>query len=154
MAVHPHKTGGYRAYKKIHGVEHQFYSLDENIALQKQQELDQKSKLAKSLKAKPMFAKCGRLIGARIYLDNRPSKKTTIKMRVQLSINGKQRHSEKTYLGLFEPCWLHAFEAWRNHYNLTPQDVLDHKKQLVRAKQLYIQDVSRLEQKGNTPPRN
>lgn len=74
MAAHPHKTGGYRAYKKIHGFEHQFYSLDENIARKKQYEFDQKSKIAQSLKANSMFAKCGRLIGARIYLDKRPSK--------------------------------------------------------------------------------
>lgn len=148
MAVHPHKTGGFRAYKKIHGIEHQFYSLDESKAQQKQDEFEKKSKLAHSLKANALFARCGRLIGARVYLDRRPSKKTTIKMRVQLSVNGKQRTREKTYSGKFEPCWQHALEVWRGHFNLTTQDIIEHKQELMKAKQLYINDVSKLEQLG------
>jgi len=147
MAVHPHKTGGYRAYKKIHGIEYQFYSLDEHEAQEKQHEFENKSKIANSLKAQSIFAKCGRLIGARFYLDNRPSRKTTIKIRAQFSFNGKQRTTEKTYSGLFEPCWLHAYNAWRKHFNLTAKDVLDYKMELSQAKRLYIQDVGQLESK-------
>jgi hypothetical protein len=29
MAVHKHETGGFRAYKKTLGIEHQLYSFDE-----------------------------------------------------------------------------------------------------------------------------
>ena len=42
MAIQQHKTGGFRAYKKIGGVEYQLYSFDRTAAVNLQAMLDEK----------------------------------------------------------------------------------------------------------------
>jgi hypothetical protein len=147
MAVHKHTTGGFRAYKKINGIEYQFYSVDENEANEKQRVLETKSRLANSLKSTRLFSACGRLIGVRVYEDKRPSKKWSIKMMVQLTVNGKQFRKEKKYQGSFEPLWQHALTQWRSNLKLTLVDIFEYKVELSKAKRLYIHDVGTIEDK-------
>jgi hypothetical protein len=144
MAVNIHPTGGHRAYKKIHGIEHQFYSFNEDEAHEKQREFEAKSRLANALKAKNMFAKCGRLIGLRV----RKYKKTNkITFQLQVSVNGKQKKIESLYKLGFEAEWCKYLKLWQKHFGLSAVDLLDDKKQLIIAKRLYMQDVFNLETK-------
>jgi hypothetical protein len=144
MAVHKHSIGGFRAYKKINGVEYQLYSFDENEALKMQADLDAKSKIMSSLKSPKLFSKCGRLIGLRV----RQYKKTNRSMfQLQVSADGKQKKTERIYKNSFEFMWKMFITFWREHFNLSVVDVREYKVEMKKAKRLYMQDIYNFENK-------
>ncbi len=133
MACKPHPTGGYRAYKKINGKEHQYYSRSKQEAEKKQKEFDALA----SLKPKRVFDISGRLVGCKIFRHHNGG----INMNIQL----KGLHKSKS-LGAykFETVWGWTKEHWKHHHQLTPADIADYTKELKRAKRIYLNDLSKL----------
>lgn len=138
MGALPHKTGGYRAYKKINGREFQFYFRDQTSAEKKQMELDALASLA----GKSPFSKCGRLLGFRIHLRQRAGRKPYIMVKVQVGPHKNQYKKEWKYRGSFEENWAAMKTKWMELHGLSKRDVADYAKELKAAKRLYIQDVA------------
>ncbi len=139
----PHKTGGYRAYKKIAGREFQFYSRNQEEANRMQEKYDELA----ALKAKKVFSKCGRLLGFRFKLYTRADRKPRIIMRVQVGAFRNQKITEWRYGGTFEENWLRIKSTWAEFHALHKVDVVGYAEELKIAKKLYIQDVGALEEK-------
>lgn len=146
MAVNKHPTGGYRAYKKIFGVEHQFYTLDKHEAEKIQSNLDNKSNVAYSFKSPTLFSRCGRLVGLRVRAYKKTYKPT---FQLQVTVNGKQKKTEVLFKDSFEVMWKQFFKLWREHFNLLIVDTLDYKEEIKKAKRLYMQDVYALDNHNN-----
>ncbi|WP_440874279.1 hypothetical protein [Thalassotalea sp. PLHSN55] len=144
MAVHPHATGGYRAYKKINGIEYQLYAKDENKALALQSQLDKKKRELSSLRSPQYFCPNDKLTGIGIrYL----TAKKSIVLIAQFTVNGKQVKRQKTYKGRFEQLWQFAIAQWRAHFNIDTQDYIDMTPQIKKAKRQYIQELGLLEER-------
>jgi len=142
MAVTKHETGGFRAYKQINGIVYQLYSFDEHEAQIKQLKLNSKSALFKSLKSPQLFSTCGRLVGLRVRQYKKTGRPT---FQLQVSVNSKQNKTEHLYKKSFEYMWSTFFKLWRNHFNLSPLDCIEYKKQIVIAKRLYMEDIYNIE---------
>jgi hypothetical protein len=142
MAIQQHKTGGFRAYKKIGGVEYQLYSFDRKAAVNLQAMLDNKSQVAKSLRMPKLFSTCGRLVGLRVRTYKKTNKPT---FQLQFSVNGKQKKIERQYKGSFESNWKIFLKLWRDSFNLSVLDISDYKPEIINAKRLYMQDISKIE---------
>ncbi len=142
MGALPHKTGGYRAYKKIKGREFQFYFRDQASAEKKQAELDALASLA----GKSPFSKCGRLLGVRIHLRNREGRKPYIMIKIQIGPHKNQYKKEWKYTGSFEENWTRIKSKWMELHSLSKRDLADYGPELKAAKRLYIQDVAKHEQ--------
>lgn len=138
----PHKTGGYRAYKKIRGREFQFYSRDKKEADKKQKEFNQLSALAK----KPPFSTCGRLLGFRIRICTKKGRKPYMAVIMQIGPYHQQRKRQWKYDGKFEKNWQQMKQLWIEEHNLLPCDIADYSKEIRQAKRLYIEDAGRLEE--------
>jgi hypothetical protein len=142
MAVHKHPTGGFRAYKKINNVEYQLYSSDEAEAQAMQRELEQMSREMKSLKARTVTSKCGRLK----YLRIKQYKSTARPyFQIQMTINGKPKRVEALCKQTFELDWKRFFGLWLQYVGLSYLDTLDYKTEIKNAKRLYMQDVYNIE---------
>ncbi|MDX1451113.1 MAG: hypothetical protein R3183_01060 [Oleiphilaceae bacterium] len=137
----PHKTGGYRAYKKINGREFQFYFRDKASADKKQEELNALASLA----SKPPFSKCGRLLGFRIHLRNRAGRKPYIMVKVQIGPQNQQFKKDWKYTGLFEDNWTKMKSLWMELHNLSLRNTAEYAKELKAAKRLYMADVAKYE---------
>lgn len=136
--MHKHQTGGYRAYKQINGKVYQHYSFDEQTALKMQSDLNAKSKVVNSLKPPNLCSKCGRLIGLRV----RKYKKTDkLVFQLQVTVDGKQKKTERLYKEKFDCVWSVIFKLWRLHFGLSVKDGIDLKEQIAKAKRLYMQDI-------------
>jgi len=142
MPVNKHPLGGFRAYKQINGTVHQRYSFDEKVALIIQADLDEKSKVYKSLQSANLFSQCGRLVGLRIRTYKKTGKLT---FQLQVTVNGKQKKTEYLYKGSFESTWNIFFKLWREHFGLSVIDGIHYKEQIIKAKRLYMQDTFNLE---------
>lgn len=145
MAAHPHATGGYRAYKKILGHEHQHYFPSQEQAEKKQAELEQLSRELTALAARKVFSSCGRIRGFRVVLRHRAGRRPRLFMRIQRQQAGARRCKEVRYEGRFDAFWRRVRDEWAAINDLSPQDVAGYSRELRRAKQLYIADVGRLE---------
>jgi hypothetical protein len=142
MAIQQHKTGGFRAYKKIGGVEYQLYSFDRKAAINLQAMLDKKSQIAKSLRMPKLFSTCGRLVGLRVRTYKKTNKPT---FQLQFSVNGKQKKIERQYKGSFENNWKIFLKLWRDSFNLSALEITEFKSEIIYAKRLYMQDISKIE---------
>jgi len=142
MAVNKHATGGFRAYKKILGTEHQFYFADKSEADAMQSTLEAKSDLAHSLSSPTLFSRSGRLIGLRVRKYKRTNKPT---FQLQVTVNGKQKKTELLFQKSFEPLWTVFFKLWREHFHLSVVDTIDYKDEILKAKKLYMQDLYQIE---------
>lgn len=142
MAVHEHSSGGFRAYKKIFGTEHQLYFKEKSQADEAQVELNRKSRAAHSLRGPSLFSDCGRMKGLRI----RKYKKTTkVMFQLQVGINGKQVKTERMYKTSFEFMWGIFLKLWMEHFNLNARDLVGFKCEIRKANRLYMQDLYLLE---------
>ena len=130
MAVNKHPTGGFRAYKKIFGVEYQLYSFDENHARKLQEELNIRSDIAKSLKGTKLFSRCGRLVGLRVRMYKKTNKPM---FQLQYSVNGKQKKIERMCKQSFETMWKLFLGLWRESLNLSVRDTIECKEQMTKA---------------------
>ncbi|TNC80213.1 MAG: hypothetical protein C9356_14900 [Oleiphilus sp.] len=142
MALHPHPTGGYRAYKKIGGKEFQYYSRDLASAEKKQAEFEALSKL----RGRPVFSSCGRMKGCRITLYKREGREPVIIGKVATGPFRQQRVVETRYNGCFSELWCWLKETWKEAYQLTSKDVAHYGDALRAAKRLYIRDLGLLEE--------
>ena len=140
MAVTTHPTGGYRAYKKINGFEHQYYFRRLSDAERKQRDLEALASLKPSVK----FAKCGRLHGIRIYCRARKGRRKYVFASVQISPYPKR---ELLYSGCFEDFWKDILRTWRECRSLTSADIAGYSKELRVAKRLYLSDFSEADEK-------
>lgn len=131
----PHKTGGFRAYKKIAGREYQFYSKDQEIANKKQAELDALS----SLKPARVFSTCGRMIGFRVKYRNRPDRRSRIYISVQVK-NAVGRIRNEWPIDDFEQGFRRLKKEWAAAHALLKEDIIDYRQEIKQAKRLYIQD--------------
>lgn len=137
-----HKSGGYRAYKKIAGREFQFYSKDREEANRMQQKFESLA----ALNVKKPFSKCGRLLGFRFHLSIRPGKSPYIGVRVQVGPFRNQTRRQWKYSGSFEENWQRMRETWAELHGLQKLDVAAYTQDLKAAKRLYIQDASKFEE--------
>jgi hypothetical protein len=142
MAIHQHQTGGFRAYKKIGGVEYQLYSFDLKEAVSLQDMLEKKSRIAKSLRMPKLFSVCGRLVGLRVRTYKKTNKPT---FQLQFAIDGKQKKIEHLYKGDFENNWKIFLKLWRDHFTISVHEIIEFKEKIVKAKRLYMQDISNVE---------
>lgn len=141
MGLRTHPTGGYRAYKKIDGVEYQFYSRDYNEAKEKQEYFEQLA----SLKAKQVFSACGRLKGCRLNIYRRKGRPAIIIGRVATGPFRAQKTLEIRYKGNFEVVWKFIKQEWKKAYKLTSGDMSDYRIEIKEANRLYIYDLGKLE---------
>lgn len=148
MAVHPHPTGRYRAYRKVNGVEYQEYYRTKEEADKAQARLDKMADEFYALQASKVFSDCGRLINFRFYTRHREGRESAIIMNFQRKADGKLIGSnELRYKGNFEALWRETLEKWKEVNGLLPQDIAHYLPQIKKAKRLYLQDLSeRLEQ--------
>lgn len=137
----PHKSGGYRAYKKIAGRELQFYSRD----LKEANRMQGKYESLATLNTKSPFAKCGRLLGVRFGLYTKLGNTPYIQIRVQIGPFRNQRTSQWKYSGSFEKNWRRIKEVWAEFHELQKVDVAGYSKELKAAKRIYIQDAATFE---------
>lgn len=136
MALLPHSTGTYRAYKKINGKEYQFYFTDLNEAERKQAELDSLAKL----NPKPSFRKSGHIVGFRLRKDRRPGRGA-----ISMKIQKKDFHKEYKYNGNFNEFWKRTIELWKEINGVTKEDVAGYRKELREAKRVYMKEIGLLE---------
>lgn len=136
MSVHKHPTGGFRAYKKILGVEHQFYSKSEELANKEQEKFEVKAALYTSLKFNNVFSPCGRLMGLRVITINKGQKVIKPVFLLQVSVNGKQVKTQETIKNKFESHWRTFIKLWKEHYDLDTKDFIEIKKEIIAAKRL------------------
>ncbi len=142
MAVHAHATGGFRAYKKINGIEYQLYAKDESKALALQHKLDKKKVEFSSLRSRQYFCPKDKLTGIGVrYL----TAKKSIVLIAQYTVNGKQVKKQKTYQGQFEQLWQFAIKQWREYFNINTHDYVEMMPQIKKAKRQYIQELGQLE---------
>ncbi len=146
----PHKTGGFRAYKKIGGREFQFYSKDKAEADIKQAEF---GKLA-ALKPKQAFSTCGRLKGFRINLRKKKDRAPYIFVKKQVGKFRNQQTKEWVYSGRFEDEWGKIKTLWAEAHALLPSDLADYSARIRAAKRLYIKDVAVCEAELKTYRKN
>jgi hypothetical protein len=145
MGALPHKTGGFRAYKKVGGHEFQYYSRNKLKADKKQGEYNQLS----GLNSKNVFAPCGRLVGFRIRLRKRKGRTPYILVRKAVGPFREQEIEEWKYSGCFEYEWEKIKKAWAESHSLLPSDIIDYIDRIKVAKRLYINDVAASELKLN-----
>lgn len=142
MAVHPHPTGGFRAYKRINGFEYQVYERELEKAQQAQTRLDALAKLSSS----PAIAKCNRLLGCRLRLISRADRAPYIAMRIVRQNGLKRTYKDIRYKGQFEPFWKLVLEHWKSIYEISREDARDLFDEIKRAKSLYLSDLGKLEE--------
>ena len=140
MAALPHATGLFRAYKKIHGKEHQTYFKTLEEAQAKQDTYD----TIVALKAKKVIADRGHLIGFRFIVEYRKGRKKRIYMNVQLKINGTSVRKQFGYKDNFEVIWKKILLLWKELHNLTSADMAAYHQEIKQAKRIYLNDLSKL----------
>lgn len=144
MGITSTPTGGHRAYKEIKGVEYQIYSTTLEQAKINQAKLDKKAKSMLALGSQVLFGADGRLKGSRVYIDERPSKTSTIKAYIQLPCQQgtrKQYKREKTHKGYSETLWQFLKQVWIEHYRLNGHDIKQHSGELKIAKQRFLEEL-------------
>ena len=140
MSVTVHPIGGFRAYKKINKVEHQFYSFDKCEADAKQAEFELLANEAISNAPKKLFSEDGRFIGFRINCCFRRERRTCIEIRQQITgVSGlvRQQTSYKT----IELMWQWIREQWVTFHDLSVDELIRFSNEIKRAKALYEADV-------------
>lgn len=137
MASLPHKTGRYRAYKKIQGREYQQYFHTQEEADAAQRKLDALA----SLKPDKAFNEDGSMVGVTLRLRRRTGRPARITMRIQL--NGQQK--EVTYTGAFEGFWKEVMANWKALRGLHQVSYAGYATDIRQAKRFYIQALSELE---------
>lgn len=141
MAVNEHPIGGFRAYKKINGVEHQFYSFERNEADLKQEEFDNLAAEAINNAPTKLFSKTGRFVGFSINAVFR--KKRTPKIIVQMQIKKEGQLTRKMITHRTnELTWRWIRREWKDFYEVSIDERIALQNKINLAKSLYEADIS------------
>ena len=146
MALHEVLHGRYRAYRKVNKVEYQVYCDTEEEGIIEQAKLDAKAAELIALTPRMLFGKEGNLLGYRVRLMQRPLRPARIIIYKQIQLQFEKVSREFVYKDDFELLWREAYNDWKLHWELLPQDINCLRKEIKLAKQHYIQQVSECEQ--------
>lgn len=142
MGVHKHESGGFRAYKKINGVEHQFYSYDESECDTKQLEYDALAVKTAKRKGPSLFNKSGRLSGFTIAAQIRKNRTPWIDAKKQITKEGEIQRDQITVKNINDAvAWL--VKEWVEFHQLTADQLIKLSGEIKVAKALYLADISK-----------
>ena len=142
MAVHKHESGGFRAYKKIHGIEHQIYSRDESEAHSQQAKLEEMAQRAIEIAPQKIFHKNGKFYGFSIGKVIRKNREPCIYARMQLQKKGEKFRKEFRHQTI-ELTWAWIRREWKDFYELSVDERIALQDEISIAKSLYEVEIKR-----------
>jgi hypothetical protein len=152
MSVTKHKTGGFRAYKKINGEEYQFYSHDINECHVKQHKFDKLAQDTKKITPVKHFDKVGFFFGFSLALRRKKNSydcyNYSLFMRKQLYIDDKAMRAQCT--GNCADMVNFAFNSWCEFFNISDDQLIDYAHKIQKAKSLYTARYHQLKEEMNS----